>query len=227
MPTTRYPNGVTTAEPNSAFDSFILPDETRAHFYSTDFDFYNTADWTVTETTTSALVAQDGGWLDTNSGDVIGNSNHQSVATLFNLESGKQTWFKAQIETGPANTIQWAMGLQPTNATGPATLPNQGIWLQKGVSDTNIAFHVRNIGLPGSPAGFIDIPSNARLDTPFTLGFHFDGIDTYRAYLDDALVGSFTSTEDVPTDLLKTTFAYTSTAADSLLVDYIIVAQER
>lgn len=226
--TTRYPNGVTTASLNSAFSDFILPDETQAHIYYTDFDIYDTSEWDINlvGSPVPALIAQDGGWLDTNPTGVMAiAANHQSVAALFNLEQNKQTWFKAQIETGPDNILEWAVGLQPDNSTAPTTKPNQGIWFQKGTGQSNIAFHVRNVGIPG---GFIDIVSDARLDIPFTLGFHFDGIDTYRAYLDNQLAAVFVSPEEiVPADLLRTTFAFISDESDSLLVDYIIVAQER
>lgn len=226
MGTTNHPNGVSTAPVGSAFENFILPDSTRAHLYYTDFDVYDTDDWEITAPlTTAELISRDGGWLDTDVTVIAGTSVHQSVSDVFGLQAGKQTWFKAQIEVDGTENIRWAIGLQPQNTVGPSVIPTEGVWLQKANNQTNIAFHISNAGAPN---GFVDIISESRLNAPLIVGFHFDGVDTYRAYLDDVLVATFVSALAVPTDLLRVTFAFnTSVDSESLLMDYILVAQER
>lgn len=227
MGTTNHPGGVTTSATDSAFETFVLPDSTRAHLYYTDFDVYDTDDWEITDPlATAELISRDGGWLDTDVTVVAATSVHQSVSDIYGLQDGKQTWFKAQIEAeGLTENIRWAIGLQPQNTVGPSVIPTEGIWLQKANNQTNIAFRMPQMGAPN---GFVDIISESRLNVPLIVGFHFDGVDTYRAYLDDELVVTFVSELAVPTDLLRVTFAFnTSVADETLLMDYILVAQER
>lgn len=225
MTTTRYPNGLTTAPHASAFDTFILPDETRAHYYFNDFNFYRASDWTVTTPFSSvpAVIDGDGGILSLNSGPVAtATPVLQSVKELFSAKANKQLWFKTSVRLSNLNSII-IIGLQPTNTT--VTTTTTGIYFEKLVSDNDsIRLHLFEGGLPGN---FVDLAVSDFTEQN-SFGFYFDGLQTYKAYVNDELLFKFISPLEAPGTELKTTMAFENNGQSATLeVDYILAAQER
>jgi len=47
---TRFPNGISTRAETDILNGLGFSDPTKYHTYFEDFDYYNAANWTVTET---------------------------------------------------------------------------------------------------------------------------------------------------------------------------------
>ena len=230
MPSTNYPNGVTTRPDSDPFFDFILPDPTTAHVYFNDFDTYVAGDWTITTTeagagsATEALTDADGGvLLITNAAGDNDLDFFNKVGESFLMAAGKQAWFRARFQVSDATQSDWVMGLQITDTTMLAV--SDGIFFQKDDGDANIDFHVEK---DGTASTALAIATNADA-TNVELAFHYNGIDAVTYFVDGVRIGSLAVTNLPDDEELTIAFGLQNgeAVAKTMSIDYILAAKER
>lgn len=230
MTTTRFPNGMTTAAKSDTLGQFVLPDSTTAHTYMEDYDYYIAAEWTIgaTGSPTIAQLDFDGGAVRV-SGTGGSGSNFGSLSKTganFKPEIGKEMWFKARLLPNSVGEQIVLAGLQAPN-TDPfvAATSQDGIFLKNNsVADTLSLFLQKD----GNETEFLlgDMPALSE----FEIGWHFDGIETIKGYLNDKLLGTALIDSNFPDDaVLSPTWGThnNSATARALTVDYLFAAKER
>jgi len=224
--TTRFPGGITTAKKTDFFGDFILPDETTAHIYFEDFDYYNADDWTVTEvgTATQTLDDADGGrLLIANSSTINDDSSSQKVGNSFRFEVGKKLWFDCIFQVNETTLSSWVIGLVETN-TSPLQADN-GVHFQSNGGTNELHIHVESGGVQLSTDNF----ATAEDATDIRLSYFYDGADAINVFVNGSLV--FVASADlipINTDVTPTYFIHNSeNASKTMSLDYVFVAKER
>jgi hypothetical protein len=226
MPTTNYPQGVTTAAQSDPLGAFILPDVTKAHVYFDDFDTYLAGEWTVTEVgaATQALANGDGGLLLVTNAAADNNSSFsQKVGESFLVAAGKKLWFEARLKVSDATESDWVIGLQITDTTPLGV--TDGIFFQKNDGDTNIDFHVEKDSTVTSSTA---IATNVD-DTYVRLGFYYDGVDSVYAFVNGVSTDRLAVTNLPDDEELTVSFGIQNgeAVAKTMTIDYIFAAKER
>lgn len=227
---TRFPSGVTNANPNATLGMFGLPDPSSWHVYFNDFNTYLASDWVVTETqagATQALAAGDGGLLAlVNSAGATDVNALQSNVGSFLMEAGKPAVFKARFKLSEVIQCAFVMGLQIIDPT-PLD-PTDGIWFQSDDGDALIDVYVAQ----SAGAGTISSLGVASLvaDTYLVVGWYFDGDDTVSFFINEVLVAQLTtSSSTLPNANLAVSFGEVNgeTVAKTMTVDYVLAAKKR
>lgn len=224
--TTRFPNGLTTTTKNSPMGEFILPDMTSAHVYWEDFDYYNAADWTVTEVGVAlqALNNIDGGnLLITNAGADDNSSFLQKVGESFLFQVGKKLWFDCLIEVNDAIESDIVIGLQITDTT-PLDV-SDGVFFIKADGAAAFDFVVEK----GSVATTTSAVATLSDATTKRLSFFYDGVDKITIFDDGVAVATSVTTNLPDTETLTISFGIQNgeAAIKVMSVDYIMAAKER
>jgi hypothetical protein len=224
--TTRFPNGLTTAESTETLGNFILPDPTTTHTFFDDFDTYVAADWTVTETgtATQALTDADGGvLLITNAALDNDASFSQKVGESFLFEAGKKLWFKARFAASAATESDVVIGLQITDTTPLAV--TDGVYFIKADDAATISFLVTKNSTSSTASAIATLTAAAMT----TVGFYYNGKDAVDYFVDDVKLGSLPVTNLPDDEVLTITYGMQngSAGAKTMSVDYIFVAKER
>lgn len=222
--TTNFPNGVTTAAVGSSLDSYVADDPTVVHSYFNDFNNYAAADWTITATgsVTNGLVTGDGGILSlVNSAANNDLDSFQSTVEPFVITPGKQAWLKVRFQLSNATNAAAVLGLQITDTTPLAV--SDGFYFSKAAASTALNFVTEKASTATTTA------LGAMANTTYvTAGAHYNGSDKIHLYFNDSMVASCAVT-NLPTRTLAITFAVANgtAAANTMLVDYIMIATER
>jgi len=224
--TTRFPNGLTTAAKAQPLGEFILPDMTKAHIYMEDFDYYNAADWTVTEVGVAVQVLNniDGGnLLITNAGADDNSSFLQKVGESFLFQTGKKLWFDCLIEVNDAIQSDVVIGLQ-INDTTPLSV-SDGVYFIKSDGADTIDFVV----VKGSTATTISAVATLSDTTFKRLSFFYDGVDKITIFDDGVAVATSVTTNLPDDETLTVSFGIQNgeAAIKLMSVDYIMAAKER
>jgi hypothetical protein len=226
---TRFPGGLNTTALPLAMSMMGQLDPSKFHTFFTDFDTYTAADWTVTEVgvATQALTAGDGGLLlVTNAAADNDSSFQQNVVASFLMAAGKKAFFKCRFQVSDATQSDIQMGLiiadtTPMDAT-------DGIYFQKDDGDAQIDVIVRKDATTGSTTETNVATLVAATNTVWA--WYFDGVDTVRFYVDDALVATLDGTSTyLPDANLSVSFGLQNgeAVAKTMTVDYIFAAKER
>ena len=227
MPTTRFPNGVTTAPSSETLGEFILPDPTKAHVYFNDFDTYVASDWTITTAEAGAgsasetLIEADGGALRLL--NAAGASDHdylQKAGNSFLFETNFQIWFKARFQLNDVSQTNFVMGLQDTDTT---PLNAIGTYFRKNSSSSDIVFVDQN----SSGATARTIPDVLADNTYVTVGFYVDKAGKVAYFINDQAMGAFQTNEDANVRTISFGVANRSASASSMTIDYIFAAKQR
>lgn len=226
----RFSNGVTNVASSVALGQLLAPDPTKMHVFFDDFDFYNSTDgevWDIVATSGSvALTDGDGGRiiLTTKAAD---NSLAQiaTVAECFTLESTKKAWFKIGISAASGATQQdMLVGLHSDDQTPIAGAPGHGVYFRKDDGDTNWDF----VMMKSSAAVFTQTAIATCTTGAITLGWYFDGVNAFQYFVNDALIGTETTTGFPTTDLgVAMTVQAGNSSAATMTVDYVLAAKER
>lgn len=226
MSVTRFPNGLTTAKKTDPMGEFILPDPTTAHVYFEDFDYYNAADWTVTENgiATQALTDGDGGrLLITNAAANLNDSSSQKVGESFLFESGKKLWFDCKLQVNDALQSNFIIGLMITDTT-PLTATDT-VHFRKFDGTTALRFHVEKDGTSNQVISTSTVADN----TDVRLSFFYNGVDKVAFFVDGVRIQNLPTT-NLPDDEVLTVTYYIQNgeaAIKTMNLDYIFVAKER
>lgn len=225
----RFINGITNVVNTTTMGQYLAPDPTLLHTYFNDFDTYAAGDWTVTETSggaTEALTDGDNGLLLlTNTASENDVLSMQLVKESFVCESGKKMWFKILWQYNEATQFDLAAGLIVRDTSPIATAPSDAIYFRKDDGDTNWDLCIMNSsGVISSTAAI----GTAEDDTDISLGWYFDGINTFHYFVNDVEQGTVETT-DFPTTELAVTFATAAgaSAAKTATLDYVLASKER
>lgn len=225
--TTNYPNGVTNAAMQTVMYGYVAEDPSVVHAYWNDFDSIDVAgDWTLTTvgtTPTAAVAAGNGGILSmVNSAANNDLDSLQLKAASFAIVPGSRSWFKCRFNISNATNAALTIGLIQTTTT-PLTVTD-GIYFSKAAASTTL-----NMILAKSSATTTVVVGTLANTTYVNVGWHYDGQSSVTAYLNGVRVGGTTVLTNLPTANLNVTMAVGNgtAAANTLLVDYILAANER
>lgn len=224
--TTHFKNGLTTASPTEPFGEFILPDMTKAHVFMEDFDYYNAADWTVTEVGVAVQVLDniDGGNLLLTNAGADDNSNFlQKVGESFLFQTGKKLWFDCLIEVNDAIQSDVVIGLQITD-TSPLSVTD-GVYFIKADGAATFDFVV----VKGGTSTITSAVSTLSSATFKRLSFFYNGIDKITIFDNGVAVAASVTTNLPDDETLTISFGIQNgeAAIKLMSVDYIMAAKER
>lgn len=230
MTTTKFPNGVSTANKNEPLAEYGLLDVTKFHTYFNDFDTYVAGDWTITTVeagagnATEALTDADGGVLLITNDDADNDSDFfNKVGESFLMETGKEAFFKARFKVSDATQSDFVIGMQITDTT-PLDATD-GIYFQKDDGDANLDFYVEKDGTASSATAIASVTD----DTYITVAFYYNGIDAVEYYVDGVKAGSLAVTNLPDDEELTISFGIQNgeAVAKTMSIDYIFVAKKR
>ena len=142
-PPVRFPSGVSTVPPAWAFANYPFPQPNRINQLFTDFDTYNSGDWTATTTNsgTIALIDQNGGAVTLTSGATSGNvCGLEAVKKCFAFGAGAQVWYSINVSFVDATLPTFMAGLSNTFV---AVGPTDGVYFSKAASSTTMNLIIR------------------------------------------------------------------------------------
>lgn len=248
---TRMPNGITNVGEADVLADMPELDPTRViRIFD---DFVNPASATASDVQT--WTDNNDGATGTNAfQDAVGgvynvvtaaadNDYHamSSVNEVFKFTAGKKAWFKARIKVAEATTNEsaWWVGVTDTlttggfqaNALGPLASYDGALFWKTPETALTLNFETSNAGTQNTLSAF----ATSVTDTWTTVAFFWDGVD--KVYPFAAVNGSNTLTAYTPQSLTATGLeemhvvfgvkAGPTAAAETLQVDYILMAQER
>lgn len=248
---TRYQNGITNVGETDYLADLPELDPLRVIKVFDDFCYVLNA------TTSSTLTwgSVDDGATGTNAfQDALGgvynvvtaaadNDYHVMVTQHenFKFTAGKKAWFKARVKVSEATTNEstWWVGVTDTtttggmqaNAAGPLASYDGALFWKTPETALTINFETSNAGTQNTLSTFATSVSN----TWTTVAFVWDGVSTVTPYAavndSDALI-PYTAQALVATGLEEMHVVFgvkagPTAAAETLQVDYILMAQER
>lgn len=223
--TTNFPNGLTTADPNTTLGTFILPDYTKLHYFFDDFVNFDSSLWSFTNIGGGSLALD--ATLRSGALDFFGNvedarSIVQTEQPTFTLEAGKQLWVKARVILDEApDEIDWIFGLQ-VPGTDAFTSPD-GVYLER-LNNSSVFLETR-----GMTPIQTSLPVSSFSAVTTDVGFHFDGIETLTVFVDDVSIKKVVITSALLSGALAITMAHrtSSITPTEFDFDYIFFAKER
>lgn len=179
-----------------------------------------------------------GGWLEVNSTNVDNNATTVSSATeAFKFDTDKKFVFKCRVQLTEANTddANWAIGvsdlatvdLLQDNGAGPAASYDGALFF-KVDGTMQIQFETSNAGTQVTNATLATFASA----TTYNLAFVYDYNDGTTAYVTPYVNGVAGTAHSLTISGLEEMHLVMSvksgdTNAESFLVDYVAIAQER
>lgn len=231
---TRFPNGINNVDVGAIFNSLKMLDPTKFHTFFEDFDYYNAADWTVTETqagATQALANGDGGLiLLTNTAADNDINQIQKVGQSFTFTAGKKLFFRAILQVSDATQSDVVVGLQVANvdASDLATVTD-GMFFYKADGATSTSVYLRKNTTTGSTTAVVT--GGAMADaTNITFEAFYDGVDRlYYGYNGNTMGYLDASSSFLPDTSLAPVIEIKNgeAVAKTLTADYVFVAKER
>lgn len=225
---TRFPNGVTNRDVGDIFNSLKCNDPTRYHTYFDDFDYFNAASWTVTETqagATQALTDGDGGLLALVNSAADDDLNAiQKVGESFKFESGKKLFYRIRCKVSDATQSDVVVGLLITDTT-PLDVTD-GVYFIKSDGAATLTFAAEKNNVAVSAAAIATMVS----DTFIELAFFYDGDSRIYYGSNGTVLGYITPAASFPDDEELTVSLAVQNGdgnARTLTIDYVFAAKER
>ena len=200
--------------------------------YVNDFTMtsdYLATDWTITALQGSNTIAVDvddpnGILLLTTGATENDGSGYQSKIEAWRFAANKALEFECRFKIGDVTQTDFVIGLQVTDTTPFATA--DGAWFGSDDGDALLDFHLAKGSVQGDLTGLATLED----DTWVKAGFYYDGVDAnVQVFINDVRVGALPFATNAPTTELALSLAFTSgeTGAQTLLIDYIRVTQQR
>lgn len=246
---TQFPGGVGNSLPGSfgALVPFPFPAQYLQFF--DDFTSFRAAaagtagaDWLITPVGTSPITLADqvnGEILITTGSAADGNGNTgqwagdkgagTALAAVepFKFIPGKEAWFATRFQISDATQSELLLGLTIADVT-PIDA-SDGVFFYKADDATTLQLVSRIVTPASASANLLTVAAA----TWYEIGFHYNGVDTVRAFL-RATDGTWNSVGSVgvsalPTTELTVTFGFWTgeAVAKTCRLDYIFAAQER
>lgn len=233
---TRWPGGVNDATEDGAYSRFAGLRPFRYYTWINDFDRYVSTDWVLTETdagSTEAIVSGTGGILAitnvsagaTDEASIQWAGGAGAVRPTFAWDSTKDMLLAARFKLSDATNAACLIGIASTDTTPVASLPTNGIYFYKAGGATSLIASARKAGTSTS----VTLGAMAD-DTYVDVVFRFDSnTETWQAFLNNAMIGSFSTSSVSPTAALAVTIGLlnASAAAHVLSVDWLQISQQR
>lgn len=227
---TRFPNGVNNATPNTNFADMGQLDPSKFHNYFNDFDLFTASDWIITTveagagSATEVIEDEDGGVLLLTNDDADDDSDFlQLTNETFKIATGKKLFFKSRLKISDAIQSDFIMGLQITDTT-PLDVTD-GIFFRKDDGDANLDFVVEKNNTATTTAAIATIVDDTYLD----IGFVYNGVDAVEFYVNNVRLGTSVITNLPDDEELTISFGIQNgeAVAKTMSIDYIQVAKER
>ena len=233
---TRYPAGVVNATQDGAWGNFLQPRPDLYTVFFDDFLTYTATNWVVTETDAGATqtivtAGLDGQLALTNTAGGTDNVSLQwgpggtTVATQFLWEATKDLVVSTRFKLSAVVDQAAVVGLAIADTSPGASLPANGIFFYKADGAAALIASVRKAGASTSVA-----LGNMVADTFINVSlFYTAGDHTWRAFVNDTLIGSFSTLDVSPIVALAPTIGLLNgdTVANVLTIDRLIVAKQR
>lgn len=231
MGTSRFPNGFTNCNRNGGvLWDYGAPDPTVYHQYFEDFDYFNSANWTITMVTagspTQALANGSGGLLLlTNTAGATDSTFLDKKGESFLIQTGRPAFFKARFQVSDATLSAFVMGLQVTDTTPLAV--TDGIYFLKNSGDTHLNFYCQKDATTGQTSK-LDAAEVVSA-TNISVGWAYDGGTVLRAYVNEVVVATINPTGFLPDTTLTPSFGIQNgeAVAKTMTVDYVMAATHR
>ena len=169
-PPVRYPSGVSTSPRLWTFGDYPFRTPMRLNEYFTDFNTYNSGDWTVTagSTGTAALADGNGGLLVLTTAATNADIEAlQLVKKSFAFTGASQLWFSINVSLSDATASAFMAGLG-NDLSGLA--PTDGVYFSKAAASTTLNLLITASSVSTTiPVGTM---ANA---TAYTLSFRYTG----------------------------------------------------
>jgi len=227
----RYAGGITNVGSDKPWGMAPMP---YPQLMSIDMeDFYVWLDdgktWVSTSTQNNSIAASAGSFglmrMATSKCDDSVVQIQRGGTSGVALVAGKRAFFGCRWSTTEATQNDFLIGLCTIDTSVIASAPTNGVYFGKDDGDTNIDFLIR--------AGATAVGTDAAVatlaaDTMIMLEWYFDGVRTFYAYSNGALV-STVATADFPTGQMVMTAAITSgqQLISLMTLDFLYVAIER
>lgn len=226
---TRFNSGVTNVAQSNPLGMMGMPDPTQFHVWFSDFDYFDSSQWTETATSagtgTSAvtLLDADGGQIRiTTAANENDGLFEEWTGETFLIEEGKATWIKARFQVGDAAQSDLIIGLHSTDTT-----PLDATLRFAFISEDGSAALFFNVDDDTTDA---DSSTVATLedDTWVTVAAYYDGKGSIKLFANDVHVTTMTDV-DVPGGEMAVGFGYLNGAAgaETTDIDYLLVVKER
>ncbi len=235
-----YEKGITNATVDTTMGQFVDMDESKVFGYFNDFFVYAATDWVLTTSEAGAgsateAVADDetGGVLTvTNAGGSGDHDNFQlsndggtddSESFLFALQ--KKAWFKARFKSNDGDMVTIHIGLHISNTDPVNAAPTDGVFFKVTTATGAMTFKEVKNSVATEETGLGTLGD----DTFVSLGYYWDGVDTYYIYVNDVLTQTATATTMPDDEYLAVSFGVENGEADTntLEIDYIGAWMER
>lgn len=229
---TRFPNGVTNVGPGSPLAAFGAPSPFKFHTYFNDFDVFTAGDWTVTVVDGGTDTAQvtaigdaDGGVLTVTTNDADNdNVCLEAQGESWKFEAGKKLWLAARFSVSDADDSDLYIGLHSTDTNPFSTAPAQRAYFLLAEGAATVTFDVDDNAAPAA-SGTVATLADA---TMIELAAYYDGVSTIELFANGVKTAEMTGVAIPDTELaIGFGVATGTTAARTMLVDYLMVAKER
>jgi len=239
---TLYPNGVSNAATDSFGARVPMPWPAQYYTWFDDFDRFNaaasgTADWLATLTNTLITGAQvndaQGGiltitntaadddaffaqWMGQNASATGG------VAETFTFQAGKELWFAARFNLAEVIQSDFIIGLAIADTT-PLDATD-GVFFLKTDGAATLALTSKIVTPVTASVTVATLVNNTFVE----VAYHYNGIDTIQAYVNNAPAGRLGVTALPTTELALTLGLQNGEAvAKTANIDWMFCARER
>lgn len=240
---TRFPNGITTVRKNDALGMIGFPDPTKWQVYFNDFHAYSAHDWLETVVDTDA-DSGDTRTIEATAGGVLKILNNDNAADSTNLRlggddsaeqflfpTGKKAVLMAKFSSSDVDKNYLAVALvEGTDVDLQGGLPNDHIAIEVDSADANIDISVSKDGSATTETAVGTVSDYAEGTNNLTeVALYYDGKSEIQVWVDNSHVATMAD-DNWPDDeelALELEIHNSDAAADSMAVDYVLVAVER
>lgn len=233
---TRYPAGLCDATQDGAYGNYAGLRPFRYYEWVNDFFNFVSGDWVITETdagSTEVITSGAGGILAitnvsagaTDAASIQWAGGSGAAITPFTWDSTKDLLLVAKFKLSDATNAACVVGLASVDTTPVASLPTNGVFFYKAGGAATLLASSRKAGTSTS------VTLGSMVDDTYVSVVMYYSADTgnWRCFLNDALIGTITTSSISPTAALTPTIGLlnASAAAHVLSVDYMHIAVQR
>lgn len=172
-PPVRFESGVSTSPVGYVFSAYPFRTPPRLNEFFTDFNTYNSGDWTVTASSSGTVALSDynGGAITVTTATT--NNDIEAIQLKnksFAFTTGSQVWFSCNVTLTTATTPALMMGL---GNSFTALTPTDGVYFSKAAGSTTMNLVIR----AASTSTTLTVGTMADA-TAYTFSYYFNGAPT-------------------------------------------------
>jgi len=232
----RFTNGVTNVKNGTTLGAFVDTDPTKVITFFDDFQKYRAADWVVTAVNSSTVAMSDtyvGGAVvltaDTAENDGVqlqaSHDDGTNDSEVFRIQAGKKAWFKCKFQGADVDQTDFVCGIAIADTSLIASAPTDGAYFISVDGSATVNFYSTKDSVASSVTNIGTLVDA----TDATVGFYWDGVDTYSLYFNDVLAGTLQGGSIPDDEYMAVSFGMLTGegVANTMTVDYIFAATER